>query len=93
MTQPAGLLRAAGSINLSLPSLRADNFPEELAERLKAVRMSGLTFAPEAGTQRLRDVINKNLTEEEILHHLPDGLRQRLERRQAVLHAGSAHRD
>ncbi len=54
-------------INLSLPSLRADNFPEELAERLKAVRMSGLTFAPEAGTQRLRDVINKNLTEEEIL--------------------------
>lgn len=54
-------------INLSLPSLRADNFSEDLAERLKAVRMSGLTFAPEAGTQRLRDVINKNLTEEEIL--------------------------
>ena len=54
-------------INLSLPSLRADNFPEELAERLKAVRMSSLTFAPEAGTQRLRDVINKNLTEDEIL--------------------------
>ena len=54
-------------INLSLPSLRADNFSEDLAERLKAVRMSGLTFAPEAGTQRLRDVINKNLTEDEII--------------------------
>jgi len=54
-------------INLSLPSLRADNFSEDLAERLKAVRMSGLTFAPEAGTQRLRDVINKNLTEEEVI--------------------------
>ena len=54
-------------INLSVPSLRADNFSRELMEKLQAVRKSGLTFAPEAGTQRLRDVINKNLTEEEIL--------------------------
>ena len=54
-------------INLSVPSLRADNFSRELMERLQTVRKSGLTFAPEAGTQRLRDVINKNLTEEEIL--------------------------
>lgn len=54
-------------INISLPSLRADNFPKELMEQLNAVRRSGLTFAPEAGTQRLRDVINKNITEEEVL--------------------------
>ena len=54
-------------VNISLPSLRADNFPKELMEQLNAVRRSGLTFAPEAGTQRLRDVINKNITEEEVL--------------------------
>ena len=57
----------ANNINLSVPSLRADNFSRELMEKLQTVRKSGLTFAPEAGTQRLRDVINKNLTEEEIL--------------------------
>ena len=54
-------------INLSVPSLRADNFSRELMQKLQTVRKSGLTFAPEAGTQRLRDVINKNLTEDEIL--------------------------
>ena len=54
-------------INLSVPSLRADNFSRELMLRLQQVRKSGLTFAPEAGTQRLRDAINKNVTEEEIL--------------------------
>ena len=53
-------------INLALPSLRIDNFSEELLDKIKAVRRSGLTFAPEAGTQRLRDVINKNITEEDI---------------------------
>ena len=58
----------ANNINLSVPSLRADNFSRELMEKLQTVRKSGLTFAPEAGTQRLRDVINKNLTEEEILN-------------------------
>ncbi len=57
----------SNNINLSVPSLRADNFSRELMEKLQTVRKSGLTFAPEAGTQRLRDVINKNLTEEEIL--------------------------
>ena len=57
----------AQHISLSVPSLRADNFSRELMQKLQAVRKSGLTFAPEAGTQRLRDVINKNLTEEEIL--------------------------
>ena len=54
-------------ISMSVPSLRADNFSRELMEKLQTVRKSGLTFAPEAGTQRLRDVINKNLREEEIL--------------------------
>lgn len=58
----------AKKVNLSVPSLRADNFSRELMEKLQTVRKSGLTFAPEAGTQRLRDVINKNLTEEEILN-------------------------
>ena len=57
----------SNNINLSVPSLRADNFSRELMEKLQTVRKSGLTFAAEAGTQRLRDVINKNLTEEEIL--------------------------
>ncbi len=54
-------------INISVPSLRADNFSRDLMQRLQARRKSSLTFAPEAGTQRLRNVINKNLTEEEIL--------------------------
>ena len=53
--------------NISLPSLRIDGFSEELANRLNVMRRSGLTFAPEAGTQRLRDSINKNLSEDEIL--------------------------
>ena len=54
-------------INISLPSLRVDNFPDELMKKLTSVRRSGLTFAPEAGTQRLRDAINKNITEQEVL--------------------------
>ncbi len=54
-------------INLSLPSLRADSFTKELLNKISSVRTSTLTFAPEAGTQRLRNVINKNVTEEEIL--------------------------
>ena len=54
-------------INLSLPSLRADNFSRELMLKVQRLRKSSLTFAPEAGTQRLRDAINKNVTEEEIL--------------------------
>lgn len=54
-------------VNIALPSLRADNFPVELMEKLTEVRRSGLTFAPEAGTQRLRDAINKNVTQEEVL--------------------------
>ena len=58
---------AARRINLSLPSLRADNFSQELMRKVQRVRKSNLTFAPEAGSQRLRDAINKNVTEDEIL--------------------------
>ncbi len=54
-------------IGLSLPSLRVDNFSLELMEKVQKVRKSGLTFAPEAGTQRMRDVINKNVTEDDLL--------------------------
>lgn len=54
-------------IGLSLPSLRIDNFSLELMKKVQKVRKSGITFAPEAGTQRMRDVINKNITEEDIL--------------------------
>lgn len=53
-------------INLSMPSLRIDNFPRELAEKITRVKKSTFTFAPEAGSQRLRDVINKNVTVEDI---------------------------
>ncbi len=52
--------------NLSLPSLRIDNFSDDLLEKIQRVRKSGLTFAPEGGTQRIRDAINKNITEEDI---------------------------
>lgn len=80
-------------INLSLPSLRADNFSRELMMKVQKVRKSGLTFAPEAGTQRLRDADNKNVTEEEILTNLPHGVFRRVEQREALFHAGPADRD
>lgn len=54
-------------ISMSLPSLRVDNFSDALMEKIKRIRKSGLTFAPEAGTQRLRDVINKNVSDDEIM--------------------------
>ena len=54
-------------VSLSLPSLRVDNFSKELMDKVSRLKKSGLTFAAEAGTQRLRDVINKNVTEEEVL--------------------------
>jgi len=54
-------------VSLSLPSLRIDSFSEELMTKISSVRTGGLTFAPEAGTQRLRDVINKNVTEEDLM--------------------------
>ncbi len=54
-------------VSMSLPSLRVDNFSKELLDKIAKVRKSGLTFAPEAGSQRLRDAINKNVTEEQIM--------------------------
>ena len=54
-------------VSLSLPSLRADSFSEELMQKISSIRTGGLTFAAEAGSQRLRDVINKNVTEEDVL--------------------------
>ena len=64
----------AEHVSLSLPSLRMDNFSESLIEKTTKVRKSGLTFAAEAGTQRLRDVINKNVTWDEIEKDLPHRL-------------------
>jgi radical SAM family uncharacterized protein len=55
------------SVSLSLPSLRADNFSIELMHKVQKVRKTGLTFAPEAGSQRLRDAINKNVTQDDLL--------------------------
>lgn len=55
------------NISLSLPSLRADNFSIELMQRVQKVRKAGLTFAPEAGSQRLRDAINKNVSQDDLL--------------------------
>ncbi len=55
------------NVSISLPSLRVDGFSDDILSKLKTVRKSGLTFAPEAGTQRLRDVINKNVTESELM--------------------------
>lgn len=54
-------------VSLSLPSLRADSFTKELMDKVASIRASSITFAPEAGSQRLRDVINKNLYEEELM--------------------------
>ena len=63
-------------ISLSLPSLRIDSFSIDLAHKMQQVRKSGLTFAPEAGTQRLRDVINKGVTEEDLLTAAAAAFRQ-----------------
>lgn len=54
-------------VSISLPSLRVDGFTDEIMDRIKTVRKSGLTFAPEAGSQRMRDVINKNVKHEELM--------------------------
>ncbi len=54
-------------VSISLPSLRVDSFTEQLMDKITSVRTGGITFAPEAGTQRLRDVINKNVTEADLM--------------------------
>lgn len=56
----------ASKVGVSLPSLRLDGFPTEIVQEIQKIRKTGLTFAPEAGTQRLRDVINKGVNEEDL---------------------------
>lgn len=63
-------------VSLSLPSLRVDNFSPELMARVNSVRKSGLTFAPEAGSQRMRDVINKNVSQEELMRTVNTAFRE-----------------
>ncbi len=72
LVEELGREMASLGVSLSLPSLRLDSFSSELAQQVQRVRKSGLTFAPEAGTQRLRDVINKNITEEDLLKAAAD---------------------
>ncbi len=67
LTQDLMTRFAPQRVSLSLPSLRVDSFSIELANEIQKVRRSGLTFAPEAGTQRLRDVINKGVTEADLI--------------------------
>lgn len=64
------------NISLSLPSQRVDRFDENIANIIGGTRRSGLTFAPEAGTQRLRDVINKGLTNEELLRGIQTAVKE-----------------
>lgn len=63
---------AAQKVSVSLPSLRIDSLLKDDLEKMQTVRKGGLTFAPEAGTQRMRDVINKNVTEEDLLRAVTD---------------------
>lgn len=73
-TQVVPLLRELNSwakedhVSLSLPSLRVDGFSDDILDQIKSIRKSGLTFAPEAGSQRLRDAINKNVFEDELMN-------------------------
>ncbi len=68
------------NINLSLPSQRVDRFDENIAHIVGGLRQTGLTFAPEAGTQRMRDIINKGLTNEELLRGVKTAYEQGWER-------------
>ena len=68
LTEKLLALTEKKKIGLALPSLRVDNFSMDLMKKVQAVRKSGLTFAPEAGTQRLRDVINKGVTENDLMN-------------------------
>ena len=79
------------NVSLSLPSLRADNFSMELMSRLQKVRRGGLTFAPEAGTQRLRRRYQQERHGGGAAEHLPHSFRGRLERDKALLHARPAY--
>ena len=88
-----GALRARSKLAISLPSLRIDSFSVAPGRDDPAGRKTGFTFAPEAGSQRLRDVINKGVTEEDLLRTAEAAFAQRLEPHQALFHARPAHRD
>lgn len=62
-------------VGLSLPSLRLDSFAKDLADEVQKVRKTGLTFAPEAGSQKMRDVINKGITEEDLMNSVEDAFK------------------
>ena len=83
----------AGTYLFALPSLRLDAHGREFMESLEGGRRTGLTLAPEAGTQRLRDVINKNVTEEDLLSSVRDAFGGGLGQGEALLHDRPAHRD
>lgn len=84
---------AEQKVALSLPSMRVETLTARLIEEIKRVRKTSFTLAPEAGTQRLRNVINKGNTEEDLLGYNETGFRGGLEIRQALFHAGTARRD
>lgn len=81
------------NISVSLPSLRVDNFSMNLANEMQKGKKTGLTFAPEAGTQRLRDVINKGVLESNLDSVARHGFQQWLEQNQTVFYDGLAHRN
>jgi hypothetical protein len=82
------------NVSLSLPSTRVDAFNIDLANELsRNGRRTGLTFAPEGGSERIRKVINKMVTEEDLIRTVVHGVRQRLAAGEAVLHVRPADRD
>ena len=81
------------AVNISLPSLRIDAFALDVMSKVQDVKKGSLTFAPEAGTQRLRDVINKGLTEEDILYGAGQAFEGGWNKVKTLFHAGPSHRD
>ena len=80
-------------VNISLPSLRIDAFSLDVMKKVQDIKKSSLTFAPEAGSQRLRDVINKGLTEEVILEGAGKAFEGGMVQSKIVFYAGTSHRD
>lgn len=81
------------AVNISLPSLRIDAFALDVMSKVQDVKKSSLTFAPEAGSQRLRNVINKGLTEEDIPSRCRRSLQRRMESGKTLFYARSSYRN
>ena len=77
-------------VNISLPSLRIDAFSLDVMSKVQDVKKSSLTFAPEAGSQRLRNVINKGLTEENILNGAAEAFEGGWNKVKLYFHAGTS---